>query len=67
MSKLILFLLLAYVIYRWLSSAAVPVEAKTQDETTETMLVCTRCGVHFPSSEAVRQGGKVFCSEQHSV
>jgi len=67
MSKLILFLLLAYVIYRWLSSASVPVETKTQDETTETMLACALCGVHFPVSEAVRQGGKVFCSKQHSV
>ncbi|MEO8406839.1 MAG: PP0621 family protein [Oxalobacteraceae bacterium] len=31
----------------------------------ELMVQCDHCGVHFPASEAVRQAGMAFCSEEH--
>lgn len=31
----------------------------------ELMVQCAHCGVHFPASEAVRQTGMAFCSEEH--
>ena len=65
MSKLILLFLLGYIVYRWLRSAGPIAEKKS--ESAEAMLLCARCGVHFPSSEAVREGEKVFCSKQHSL
>jgi uncharacterized protein len=33
-------------------------------EQTE-MLQCDHCGVYFPADEAVRRGGRVFCSPEH--
>ena len=67
MSKLILLFLLGYIVYRWLRSVSPIAEKKTKGESAEAMLLCARCGVHFPSSEAVREGEKVFCSKQHSL
>lgn len=29
------------------------------------MVACARCGVHIPESEAVRDGNKYYCSEEH--
>ena len=35
-------------------------------ERVETMLPCTRCGMHVPHSEAVlNSAGLAFCSEEH--
>jgi uncharacterized protein len=39
--------------------------APKADSLPETMLACEHCAVYFPTSEAVRAQGKVFCSEQH--
>lgn len=37
-------------------------------QTTEAMLQCSHCGIHFPASEAVRDGvGTAFCSEAHRL
>ena len=33
--------------------------------TVAKMVVCARCGVHIPESEAVRDGDRCFCSEEH--
>ncbi|HYD80609.1 MAG TPA: PP0621 family protein [Paucimonas sp.] len=34
--------------------------------TTEPMLQCRQCGVHFPASEATRNAlGDAFCCEEH--
>ncbi|WP_228893836.1 PP0621 family protein [Pseudoduganella aquatica] len=32
----------------------------------ETMLSCAHCGIFFPASEAVRRGGRDFCSQAHA-
>jgi uncharacterized protein len=29
------------------------------------MLRCEHCGLFVPAEEAVREGGRVFCSEEH--
>jgi uncharacterized protein len=31
----------------------------------ETMVDCAACGLHFPASEAVRDGLRIFCSTAH--
>ena len=31
----------------------------------EAMVDCARCGLHFPASEAVRDGARVFCCTAH--
>jgi uncharacterized protein len=29
------------------------------------MVVCAHCGVHIPESEAIRDGDRCYCSEEH--
>ena len=31
----------------------------------EDVMQCEHCGVYFPASEAVRAGGRIFCSAAH--
>jgi uncharacterized protein len=36
------------------------------EDKSEPMLCCARCGVYFPSSEAVRAGGRDYCGPAHA-
>ena len=29
------------------------------------MVACAQCGVHLPESEAIRENGRYYCSEEH--
>ncbi|MBI3546339.1 MAG: hypothetical protein HY081_07060 [Gammaproteobacteria bacterium] len=29
------------------------------------MLMCSRCGVHMPESQAIKDGDKIYCCEEH--
>ena len=31
----------------------------------ETMVDCAACGLHFPASEAVRDGARIYCCTAH--
>jgi uncharacterized protein len=33
---------------------------------SEAMACCAHCGIYFPSSEAVRAGGRDYCSPAHA-
>jgi len=35
-------------------------------EETERMTSCAHCGLYFPASEAVHQGGQDYCCEAHA-
>lgn len=35
-------------------------------EESERMSCCAECGVYFPSSEAVHEGGRDYCSLAHA-
>lgn len=30
-----------------------------------SMVACGHCGVHLPESEAIQEGGKYYCCEEH--
>lgn len=36
------------------------------EDKSEPMACCARCGIYFPSSEAVRSGGREYCSPAHA-
>ncbi|MBK6629831.1 MAG: hypothetical protein IPG33_01630 [Betaproteobacteria bacterium] len=69
MSKLILLLvlgLLAYLVFKGFRRTASRREHSEGDpRTSERMVVCAHCGVHLPESEALEDGGRRFCSEEH--
>jgi uncharacterized protein len=46
-------------------ASADPVWRQVEDK-AEPMACCARCGIYFPSSEAVRAGGRDYCSPAHA-
>ncbi|WP_277404946.1 PP0621 family protein, partial [Achromobacter xylosoxidans] len=32
----------------------------------EAMVRCAHCGIHLPRSEALLQGGRTWCSQEHA-
>jgi uncharacterized protein len=43
-----------------------PAQAHSRIEESERMSSCAHCGVYFPSSEAVHEGGRDYCSQAHA-
>ena len=41
-------------------------QARADMTGVERMACCARCGVHFPSSEAVSAGGREYCCAAHA-
>ena len=42
-----------------------PAAAARAPASPEAMVDCAACGLHFPASEAVRDGARVFCCTAH--
>jgi uncharacterized protein len=43
-----------------------PAQAPPRVGESERMSSCARCGLYFPSSEAVHEGGRDYCSQAHA-
>jgi len=68
MGKILLFLLLAAVVYLLLRSRSG--ESRTGARAAapaEDMVACARCGLNVPRSEAVQWRGLAFCSDEHRL
>ena len=66
MKYLILFAFIAVVWWIW-KKRNLPEQntSQSRDPAPQKMLVCAQCGVHFPESDGLSDGGKVYCSEAH--
>jgi uncharacterized protein len=42
------------------------VRAQARVEESERMTNCAHCGIYFPASEAVHEGGRDYCSQAHA-
>jgi uncharacterized protein len=40
--------------------------APVRVEESERMTNCAHCGIYFPASEAVHEGGQDYCSQAHA-
>ena len=47
------------------AAAPGPAAAPKSAAAPEAMVDCAACGLHFPASEAVRDGTRVFCCTAH--
>jgi uncharacterized protein len=74
MSKLLLLLLLgalAYLLVRGLKRHARPpahsrdADGRTPPPAAERMVICVRCRIHLPESEAIESAGRHYCCEEH--
>lgn len=61
---------IGFAVYRLLQimerkSAQARASRPAPDAPKELILQCDYCGIHVPSSEAVRRGKRIYCSEAH--
>lgn len=43
-----------------------PARAPARVAESERMTSCAQCGLYFPASEAVHEGGRDYCSQAHA-
>jgi len=66
MGKIILFLVLAFVAYMVVKGALRRRRPPTAgDRPPERMVACGHCGVNLPTSEALEEDGRFYCSDEH--
>jgi uncharacterized protein len=46
------------------SAGAARTQARVEE--SERMTNCAHCGIYFPASEAVHEGGRDYCSQAHA-
>ncbi len=65
MSRLLLIIVIAVVIYLLLRSFRK--QPLQQDKTipAEDMVRCAHCGMHLPKGESIEAGGQFFCGTEH--
>lgn len=67
MTKIILILIVAYIVYRLVRGYASRLSKGSPDKAIsgEDMVRCNYCGVHLPRSESLLSNEKFFCCEDH--
>jgi len=45
--------------------ATPPDESLKAKPTIPKMVACTHCAIHIPESQAIRDGDRVYCCEEH--
>ncbi len=65
MAKFILFLVVIAAIYALVRASKRRSKPPPAERLSETMTECAHCGVHFPRVEAVGDGGRDYCCEEH--
>ncbi|VAW91762.1 hypothetical protein MNBD_GAMMA23-118 [hydrothermal vent metagenome] len=57
---------LAYRMYQnWLAKKNIAHKQQTNKPDIENMVQCSKCGIHLPEQEALKQGIQFFCCEAH--
>lgn len=69
MARLLLWVVLGFVAWMLLRSrrrpAPPPAGPGAPAGKAEAMVDCAACGLHFPASEAVRDGARLYCCTAH--
>lgn len=65
MSRLLLIIAVAVVIYLLVRSFRKQTPQQDKTITAEDMVRCAQCGVHLPKGESVQADGQFFCSAEH--
>jgi len=65
MSRLLLLVVIAAVVYLLIRSYRRKSEAADKEAVAEDMVRCAHCGVHLPRSESIQADGRFYCSTEH--
>ncbi len=68
MNRVLFFVLLAlavYLVWRFLQKKQVPRDRVDANIPRLPMVSCATCGLHVPRDEALLQGERYFCCDEH--
>lgn len=68
MGRIIFFVLLAvaaYLVWKSLQRAGRRTDPKPPPAATQAMVSCAHCGLHLPQTDALVDGNRYFCSDEH--
>jgi uncharacterized protein len=65
MSRLLLLIAIAIVVYLLVRSFRRNIPRNDSKPAAEDMVRCEHCGVHLPKGESILVGGKFFCCVEH--
>lgn len=65
MSRLILLIVLALLVYFVLKGFRRPRASPPPQRLPEKMVSCEVCGINLPESESMSEGARHFCCEEH--
>jgi uncharacterized protein len=65
LSKLLVLIVAAAVIYFVIRGMIRRGGARQAPPAVERMVACGHCGLNLPQSEALESGGRFYCSEDH--
>lgn len=57
--------LVVIIVKRWLTQASGQRSPRPRPERPQRMVRCQHCGLHVPEGEAIADGGRFYCSEEH--
>lgn len=63
--KLIILLFIIWLGFRIYHSMQNIKKEKITTTKIQDMVSCETCGIHLPADEAIKNGGKFFCSREH--
>jgi uncharacterized protein len=62
---LVLVVLVAYAVVKALAAKGRASGPPPRPHAGERMVPCSQCGINLPESEALVEGGRYFCSDEH--
>ena len=65
MWKLLLFLIVAWLVFTLLKRQRTSMADTPSPEKTDDMVACALCAVHIPKAEAISSQDQFYCSEAH--
>ncbi len=65
MAKFLLLIALIAIVYALLRGSSRRRQPPPDNQESEAMTKCVHCGLHFPSAESIREGGRDYCCEEH--
>ena len=65
MSRLLLLIAIAAVIYLLIKSFRKRIDSENITTKTEDMVRCAHCGTHLPKGECIMANDHCYCSEAH--
>jgi uncharacterized protein len=62
---LVLVVLVAYAFVKALAAKGRSSGARPRQQAGERMVPCSQCGLNLPESEALTEGARYFCCDEH--